>query len=805
MNPRRKAGVFYFLQHIDTISLTTSIDAPGIGAFAKSSPTGNSLIIADNSTQANLVTQTADNIVASGPNNTLKIYSYSAGSTLDIIPQMSGVQTLQIVGENYATQAGQTLDLSTSRITGLTSLVLDSPVESATTAGVNKIEAFKLKGQSVTIQNYTGANATVSATSGTTAETASLSRAGSTVTSAVTVTASLTVTVTGANNETYTVTNGTVTASFASSTGAQTTTVAATVTGTATGGSTIVQLASTTDTSETLTLNNVTAGTGKLALQVDVAGSYAAALNVVSNGTANKITLTDSGAALTSVVVTGAGALALDASAISDKYIKTINASGATGKLTLTVGAQNTALTSITGGSGNDTFNIDGLYGAVASPSTFVLAGGAGVDTVSASQADLISWAALTSNGITSIENVKVASAVTLGAAASLNLAKIGGATNIEFGGTLTVDKGATNAYTETISGLVSGSTVTFDGDVVNTATGGTAANGLILTVTGAQSATNDVVNFVLNQTTSSTSQTIAPTTLNYVETLNIQVNTPKGADSGTTTISGITDAQLTSIVISSGAVDANLNAVSAQKVAFGTGFNTALLTTINASAASGAVDVTNLYSNLIATGATITGGAGVLTAKGSVGADTFITGAGGGSITTSAAIDTVNLLASVGVKDAITATASTAANSALVSGYSMSATATVDDTLAVGTTTVMTNASTATQAQTWASGNAAIANLTFTASSGIITFGGSAAATASLATLTDAAVRAIYQTTGGAGAAAFQYNGNTYVVTNDNNASGTYTNAVEVTLVGLTGATALNASTHGASTIFLA
>ena len=719
---------------------------------------------------------------------------------------MSGVQTLQIVGENYATQAGQTLDLSTSRIVGLTSLVLDSPVEAATTAGVNKIEAFKLKGQTVTIQNYTGNNATVSATSGAYTQTVTFNAAAATATQVVT--ASYTATVTGSNNETYTVTNGTVTASFASSSAAQSGTGTAALTSSATGGSTIVQLASTTDTSETLTLNNVTAATGKLALQVDVAGTYAAALNVVSNGTTNKVTLTDSGAALTSVTVSGAGALALDASAISDKYIKTINASAATGKVTLTVGANNTALTSITGGSGNDTFNIDGLYGAISSASTFVLAGGAGVDTVAASLSDLVSWAALTSNGITGIEAVKVSgSTTTIAATTTLNLAKIGGATNVEFGGDLATDRGTAGSTTKylTVQGLVDGSVVTFDGNVTN-ANAGTQSDGLILSVTGAQSGTNDTVNFVLNQTTGATNQAISPVTLNYVENLNIKLITPKGADTGTTTIAGVHDVQLSKIVITSAAVDANSVATTAQKLTFTSGgLDTNLLSVIDASGANAAVDVSGIYTNIIATGATLTGGSGVFTARGGAGADTFITGTGGGVITTSAAVDTVNLLASVGVKDAITASASTAANVALISGFTSSANSTVDDTLALGSTTVMNNVTTSTQAYTWATGHAAIANLTYTSSSGIISFAGSAAATASLATLTDAAVNAIYAANSGAGVGAFVYGGNTYVVAAPNSSSGTYTSAVEVALVGLTSATALNASTHGATTIFLA
>ena len=246
-------------------------------------------------------------------------------------------------------------------------------------------------------------------------------------------------------------------------------------------------------------------------------------------------------------------------------------------------------------------------------------------------------------------------------------------------------------------------------------------------------------------------------------------------------------------------------------------------LATIDASGSTGSVNVGAVQG--AATGMTITGGTGALTASGSgmavgqtasayYGAiDTITVGAGGGTITTGYAgatvnagsgTQTINLSASATVADTIKIGA--VGQHAVVNGYQVLATTKSDkvnlnnlvtsssagSTVTTPATNLLSNVTTATSVPS-ATGTG---SNTYKVSNGVITFTGTDTGTTLIA---DA--EAIVNATGANTIAAFTANGNTYVVMSDG--SNTIAGDTVITLNGVSGVTGFG-MTAAAGTILL-
>jgi hypothetical protein len=268
-----------------------------------------------------------------------------------------------------------------------------------------------------------------------------------------------------------------------------------------------------------------------------------------------------------------------------------------------------------------------------------------------------------------------------------------------------------------------------------------------------------------------------------------------------------VADAQLSKLTFKSSAVDITGAATDAADltVAGTTAFTSTIVNSVDLSgyqaAATGVVNVAGLANNLIASGATITGPAkGILVATGGAGADTIITGAGGSNNTTGitggGGADTINLTASAAKTDILTigATDSTTAVYDSVIGFKNLVTG-GDKIDFAGAAGVLGNVAAGT-----ATG---VTNLTGAVTNGIMTFGGSAASTATLNDLIKAATNTSFANSAANTVVAFVYNGDTYVI--DSGATTAPTDDMMVKLVGVTDATALSAAASGANTIYVA
>lgn len=182
----------------------------------------------------------------------------------------------------------------------------------------------------------------------------------------------------------------------------------------------------TTGTSLDLTLDS--SGTSTTDLDVDLSGSAKdiATLNLTIDGTsgvtaeATYATINDDDDKLTSVVITGTGDATLDFDTDGSQALDTIDASGATGALTITAQDDTADVLTITGGSGNDRIDMGTEYVyAALTPDT--IDGGAGTDTLVLDDADIVQTKA--QSAVTNIEKIESSSAL---AAANHNLTKFG-------------------------------------------------------------------------------------------------------------------------------------------------------------------------------------------------------------------------------------------------------------------------------------------------------------------------------------------------------------------------------------------
>jgi methionine-rich copper-binding protein CopC len=533
----------------------------------------------------------------------------------------------------------------------------------------------------------------------------------------------------------------------------------------------------------TLALNLDAAGdntTGATVLQtIDLQGTSLTTVNVSSSNSSsatvgNDVLLKDTTGLITTVNVAGDKALMLDLSSETSitSLVSTMTAGG------VTANVQGLTLTKATGASGNDAF----LFGTTAVGST-AIDGGSGTDIVGTNAANTLGLFA--SNAIVNAETVKVQDAFvvntgTAGYGNAFNLAKVAGATNVSFGAALTTDDSAA-AKTLTISNMASGGTVTFGAGFTET----TAAAGLVVNIKDAGLSTSDVLNVALTQ---SGATTINGFTSQGVETLNID-----SKNANTTDFGGLVDAQLASIKLTSSLTN-NGTAGTFTLDGTGTAFSSTIINSVDASGYNGAVTMTALANNLVASGATINGGTGVLTATGSAGADTVTGGKGGIAYTLAGGADSINISASTATADTIVVGAGNSGPTAFAHVTGFVADASNADTIDTATAVTAANVTTAT-----ATG---ITNVSYTMSSGFITFSGSALASTSVSSLIDAILSATIDNATG-DTYAFESGGNTYVIDADGTA-GTGANDIVIELVGTTGVTALS-TTAAAHTILIA
>jgi len=307
-----------------------------------------------------------------------------------------------------------------------------------------------------------------------------------------------------------------------------------------------------------LTLEDVGTSLVKVgAVQVDTAGIEA--LTIASNGAGNYISSLATGGDVKSITITGAAPLTITTLTGSDASLTAIDASAATGKISIDA-ATATSVLKITGGSANDTFTF-----AATLDVNDTVDGGAGTDTVS------VSSAIATNVVLTNIETLSL----TAGADQDLSQANLAGITTVSSNPAA----GQTTALTSATPGK---HTLSYTG---TTSTGATT--------------------YALKSTLNTTADSL---------TVNVGSGSSNGADRGDFTANDIETLTITSSSLT--ATTANkigLEATSASKVIIsGTALtfdaiNTASEVIIDASAMTGILTVISEAS----TDQTIIGGAG--------------------------------------------------------------------------------------------------------------------------------------------------------------------------------------------------
>lgn len=318
-------------------------------------------------------------------------------------------------------------------------------------------------------------------------------------------------------------------------------------------------------------------------------------VNVTTEGAASSLNSIASGS-LRAMTIAGDQNLTLAAANFFDAVnVNTVNASAFTGNLNLTLTNDNAATidVAVTGGTGNDTVTFQSF------DTNDAFNGGGGIDTIGLTNA--VATARTPVNGGT-LSNVEQLNVTTLGTG-TIDMDAFPGVTKVIY------DAGLTNAVLSTVADAASGITVEVD-----TLAGGTGN----LTVALKTDGTADVVTIELDGIAAGHS--IGTLTVADAETLNISADDDTVAGNGAVTIANLALTDTTTLNLSG---DADLTLAAATNPA------TPVLATINASAATGNLNITGL--NTAAAGATITLGSGndVFNVATSNGADTITLGAG--------------------------------------------------------------------------------------------------------------------------------------------------------------------------------
>lgn len=546
----------------------------------------------------------------------------------------------------------------------------------------------------------------------------------------------------------------------------------------------------------TLTAQTTTANTGGIEV-----------FNVNSTGANNTAVVTLAGALQTgvtvqTVVVTGDKNLKL---AVADS-MTTVNASALTGNLQATL--SNTANFTATGGSGNDRFDF-----ASALTSSDKVNGGAGVDRIaftgitSSNLATAVNAKTGTVNNISNVEVLEytgtaayaldaslvtvagltgyATSGVVSGVAASSAAGSVGFAvTNQTNSNTFSFENnvtGGNGAYIASAAGGAGSAAVTFAPQVDN----GSNVVDLSLTAATLQGGLG-------GKTSAAAGAGGVGLDVSGFETVNIH---SLKAATGTTTnaIAGGTYATATVAAGSEGT--GGSSTASAIIAAANTVFNIDGSNDINLGSISNTATATGAASVTINAG-TLTGKLTVATGSS---ADTIVGGTNVNTITLNGGVDAVDITKSTAKADVITLASAAGTSSTLlptIAGFTAAAT-TGDKLDILNTATV--------RADVAAGAVTGVTNLTASVTNGIVSFAGSAAATATLADK----VNAVYSTnvlgTVQYNTVAFEHAGNTYVC-EQGDTTATFLAATDliVQLTGLTGVTALGGAL-AANTIFIA
>ena len=331
-------------------------------------------------------------------------------------------------------------------------------------------------------------------------------------------------------------------------------------------------------------------------------------VNIVSSGTntatATVVNVLDDVAGLTTdTKLNISGDKKLTATGVENTFT-TITSTNTVG-VDLTVDSGG-ALT-FTGGAGADRLELDTVADLTALDT---LVGGEGEDTLAFSAVpSAISLAQLAR--VSGFETIEFEETNTVAGNFTLDIDGENISTVI-FTGELTTD----SAKQMTIA-AVSGLRIEMGG---HTATG-TDNDDLIVSILNAANAgTNDTVTLALANITANDAH--AGLHIDNVENFVVDVT---GDASHTWTVADIDGAQLTNLTVMS----SNTTANTASDALTITDVESTLINTINMSAMTGTTDITGLNDNLIATGATITGGSGNDSITGGTGADTINGGAG--------------------------------------------------------------------------------------------------------------------------------------------------------------------------------
>ncbi|MCJ2074288.1 DUF4214 domain-containing protein [Methylobacterium sp. E-016] len=674
-----------------------------------------------------------DRIDGGAGNDTLSINDLGTGGTLNPFA-VAGVQVSNVEKIVIASGEAVTVDTSTANTAGVTQLnIAAAGVVQATAATSTSVTISDSAAAAVTVIGG-GNNASITAGAGAVAVgNAGAGAANANSYTTVAVTGGTTVAVTdnsGATAGDIGTKLGTI--SLSGNTGAATLTgngitnvsisngvAASDVTITDTTAAHALNLTVSNDATG-LVITDATAGTVSIAASgaasaVAIAAATATALNVSGTGTLTLDATGSNYSALTKVGVTQTGTFTADLSGATN--LTTIDASSSTGTNNVTVSVTETYL----GGSGVDKVSIG------ATPTTGTISGGAGASDV-----------LVVTGNATGIDtaSTKITGFEILGAGAGAQ-GTFSGAnfTAVEVDGTL--------AAATTFNALKAGTALTYN------AVGGQDVTYTLADATG----TSDTATLNLGNTTTAGLATAGNTT-SFAGVETVTVNSLGTGTTGTNTVK-IADGALKALVITGG------EALTISSFGGGGATDTTLLASVNASAATKAIDTTGLT---LASGSTVIGGSAADAIKAAAGLST-LTGGGGADAFSFTANANGNTYATV-----TDFTKTTGTGTSAVTGDSLNLTA-----LKV---------------------NAFAANTTIAATDKI-----SLASTAAFADYLSAASAA---TTGGTNAVFkyFNYQGDTYgVVDNSNNA--TFTNGVDQ-VVKLTGVIDLTGATITAATSVL-
>lgn len=395
-------------------------------------------------------------------------------------------------------------------------------------------------------------------------------------------------------------------------------------------------------TSTALTVNTQGSGydAAGAAVVVSVAAG-AAATAVTVNATGAKSNLTVSGAKVSTVNITGTADLTLAAVATATTIdgsaatggltLGTLNAVtanvktgagndsftlAATGKATVDTGAGNDTVTlasaliagsTVNLGAGNDKF-LFGTGGSVATSTTTVIDGGAGIDTVGA--------LLINAGNAAQFKNFDLIDVSGNGTATVVDAALLTGSTI-----TGTTLSGGTGAVT--LNNVTTGTDLTVSGASTGTTT---------LSVLNALTNTADVFGIKFDGAAVATAPTAANVTAGTVVLANVEtVNVTSGGATNTWNSLTLTADAAKSVVVT-GSQNLDLS-ITAQTVTL----NKVALTSIDGSAATGKLTITE--NSALHTGS-------ALTIKGGSAADTIVLGASGATVTGGAGNDVFNVTA---------------------------------------------------------------------------------------------------------------------------------------------------------------